>query len=154
MSPRFDRRFKIISPSSLFHPARALAKARFRNRHPVHGGSGCPVIVEGRRDMETLRSLGFEGPIELVNRGWGQSRLIAHLHDSYGQINSVDGGPSLMLMMDWDRTGMRLHEKLLNRMRSLDMWIDESTRNTLMRTVVDDLIPLINLEDPPPDIVF
>ena len=47
------------------------------------------------------------------------------------------------------------------------MWIDESTRNTLMRTValkaptveglknlVDDLIPLINLEDPPPDIVF
>ena len=74
--------------------------------------------------METLRSLGFEGPIELVNRGWGQSRLIAHLHDSYGRKNTVDGGPALILMMDWDRTGMRLHENLLGRMRSLDMWID------------------------------
>ena len=167
MPPRFERRIKIISPDSLFHLARTLAKARFRNRHPVQGGSGCPVIVEGRRDMETLRSLGFEGPIELANRGWGQSRLIAHLHDSYGRKNTVDGGPALILMMDWDRTGMRLHENLLGRMRSLDMWIDESTRKTLMRTVplkaptiegmknlVDDLIPLINLEDPPPDIVF
>ena len=167
MPHRFDRRVKIISPTSLFHSARALAKARFRNRHPVYGGSGCPVIVEGRRDMETLRSLGFEGPIELVNRGWGQGRLIAHLHDSYGRQNPVDGGPVLMLMMDWDRTGIRLHENLLHRMRSLDMRIDVSTRKTLMRTValkaptieglkslVDDLLPLINLEDPPPDVVF
>jgi hypothetical protein len=52
-------------------------------------------------------------------------------------------------------------------MRSLDMMIDESTRKTLMRTVelkaptieglknlVDDLVPLINLEDPPSDVVF
>ena len=72
-----------------------------------------------------------------------------------------------MLMMDWDRTGIRLHENLLVRMRSLDMRIDVSTRKTLMRTValkaptieglknlVDDLLPLINLEDPPPDVVF
>tara|TARA_B100000287_G_scaffold88402_1_gene80894 strand:+ start:261 stop:614 length:354 start_codon:yes stop_codon:yes gene_type:complete len=117
--------------------------------------------------METLRALGFEGPIELVNRGWGQSRLIAHLYDLYGRKNPIDGGPAVMLMMDWDRTGIRIHKNLLGRMRSLDMMIDESTRKTLMRTVelkaptieglknlVDDLVPLINLEDPPSDIVF
>ena len=167
MPSRFTRRTRITSPASIFNSARALAQARFRNRHPANGGSGCPVIVEGRRDMETLRSLGFEGPIEVVNRGWGQSRLIAYLHDSYGRKNPVDGGPALMLMMDWDRTGIRLHQNLLGRMRSLDMLIDESTRKTLMRTValkastieglknlVDDLVPLINSEDPPPDIVF
>ena len=164
---RYERRIKISFTSSLFHSARALAQARFRNRHPVNGGSGCPVIVEGRRDMETLRALGFEGPIELVNRGWGQSRLIAHLYDLYGRKNPIDGGPAVMLMMDWDRTGIRIHKNLLGRMRSLDMMIDESTRKTLMRTVelkaptieglknlVDDLVPLINLEDPPSDIVF
>ena len=167
MPPRYQRRINIISPDSLSYLARALAKARLRNRHPVNGGSGCPVIVEGRRDMETLRSLGFEGAIELANRGWGQSRLVAYLRDSYGRKNPVDGGPALILMMDWDRTGMRLHDNLVSRMRSLDMWIDESTRKTLMRAValkaptieglknlVEDLIPLIDIEDPPPDIVF
>tara|TARA_B100000925_G_scaffold291587_1_gene280235 strand:+ start:1464 stop:1967 length:504 start_codon:yes stop_codon:yes gene_type:complete len=167
MPPRYQRRINIISPASLSHLATALAKARLRNRHPVRGGSGCPVIVEGRRDMETLRSLGFEGPIELANRGWGQSRLIAYLCDSYGRRNPVDGGPALILLLDWDRTGIRLHENLLVRMRSLDMRIDVSTRKTLMHAValkaptieglknlVDDLIPLINLEDPPPDVVF
>ena len=133
MPPRFERRIKIISPASLFHSARALAKARFRNRHPVQGGSGCPVIVEGRRDMETLRSLGFEGPIELVNRGWGQSRLIAHLHDSYGRKNPVDGGPALMLMMDWDRTGGRLQRELCRRLESMDMQIDSNLRKQLGR---------------------
>ena len=144
--------------------ARALARARSRNRTPIEGGSGCPIIVEGRRDLETLRSLGFNGPIELVNRGWSQSRLIAHLHDQYGHRNPFDGGASVMLMMDWDRTGIHLHKRLGARMRSLDMKIDDSTRRVLMRSMamkgstveglkthVNELNPLIDTVDPPPD---
>ena len=152
---------------SLMSSARALARARSRNRNPIRGGSGCPIIVEGRRDLETLRALGFEGPIELVNRGWGQSRLIAHIHDLYGRRNPVDGGASVMLMMDWDRTGIRLHERLCIRMRSLDMRIDDSTRRVLMKSMamkgstveglkthVNELIPLINSVDPPPNSIL
>ena len=156
-----------LGHESLMSPARALARARLRNRKPIQGGSGCPIIVEGRRDLETLRTLGFEGPIELVNRGWGQSRLIAYFHDLYGRRNPVDGGASVMLMMDWDRTGIRLHERLCIRMRSLDMRIDDSTRRVLMRSMamkgstveglkthVNELIPLIDTVDPPPNSIF
>ena len=166
MSSNFNHR-NPLGDESLLSSARALARARLRNRNPILGGSGCPIIVEGRRDLETLRSLGFDGPIELVNRGWGQSRLIAHLHDQYGRKNPVDGGASVMLMMDWDRTGVSIHERLCIRMRSLDMTIDDSTRRVLMRSMamkgstveglkthVNELIPLIDTVDPPPDSVL
>lgn len=166
MSFNFDRR-NPLGEDSLMSTARALARARSRNRNPIQGGSGCPIIVEGRRDLETLRALGFDGPIELVNRGWGQSRLIAHLYDQYGRRNPFDGGASVMLMMDWDRTGVRLHESLRVRMRSLDMRVDDSTRRVLMRSMamkgstveglkthVNELIPLIDTVDPPPDSGF
>ena len=162
MSSNFGRR-NPPREESLMSSARALARARSRNRNPIQGGSGCPIIVEGRRDLETLRALGFDGPIELVNRGWSQSRLIAHLHDRYGRRNPFDGGASVMLMMDWDRTGERLHDHLRVRMRSLDMRIDDSTRRVLMRSMamkgstveglkthVNELNPLIDTVDPPP----
>ena len=66
MAFNFNRR-NPLGDDSLISTARALARARSRNRNPIQGGSGCPIIVEGRRDLETLRALGFEGPIELVN---------------------------------------------------------------------------------------
>ena len=166
MSFNFGRR-NPPGDESLMPSARALARARSRNRNPILGGFGCPIIVEGRRDLETLRALGFDGPIELVNRGWSQSRLIAHLHDQYGRKNPFDGGASVMLMMDWDRTGKRLHERLRVRMRSLDMSIDDSTRRVLMRSMamkgstveglkthVNELNPLIDTVDPPPSRFF
>ena len=72
-----------------------------------------------------------------------------------------------MLMMDWDRTGKRLHERLRVRMRSLDMSIDDSTRRVLMRSMamkgstveglkthVNELNPLIDTVDPPPSGFF
>ena len=72
-----------------------------------------------------------------------------------------------MLMMDWDRTGVSIHERLCIRMRSLDMTIDDSTRRVLMRSMalkgstveglkthVNELIPLIDTVDPPPDSVL
>ena len=57
--------------------ARSFAESQLRNRLPSDGGAGCPIVVEGKRDKEALRALGFEGPIELINRGWDRSRLVA-----------------------------------------------------------------------------
>ena len=51
---------------------KALGEARQRNRE-----EGFAIIVEGPRDKSALQRLGFEGPIEVVNRGWGMDRLVA-----------------------------------------------------------------------------
>ena len=101
--------------------ARAFADCQRRNRNPIDGGAGCPIIVEGLRDEAALRALGFEGPVERMNRGWDRSRLVAYLYDKYGTRNTVDGGPPLILLMDWDRTGGRLQTALRNRTRLISI---------------------------------
>ena len=49
---------------------KALGEARHRNRE-----DGFAIIVEGPRDKAALLRLGFEGPIEVVNRGWGMDPI-------------------------------------------------------------------------------
>ncbi len=150
-------------PARFEKAARALAEARVRNRPVGEAGCGCPILVEGRRDEAALVALAFTGPIEVVNRGWDTGRLVAHLNDLYGTRNSVDGAASIILLMDWDRTGGRLQRSLSKRLQSLDVMVDGELRRRLSialkpegRTVemlnahVAELLPLIDAEDPPP----
>ena len=96
-----------------FHKAaKSIAKSISRNAPPEEGGCHCPVIVEGPKDERALRALGFSGTIEKVNRGWTRSKLIAYLHDTYGTRNIIDKGPSIIVAMDWDRTGGQLQKFL------------------------------------------
>ena len=112
---------------------RALGELRYRNRSPVNGGCGCPIIIEGRRDRIALKVLGFTGPIEHVNRGW----------------------------MDWDRTGGQLQKKLGERFEAFGMRVDNDTRMELIRSMkpegrtveglkahADNLRPYIDIVDP------
>ncbi len=115
--------------------ARAIAYSIIRNRHPSHGGSGVPILVEGMRDEETLLALGFTGPIEKVNRGWDRSRLIAYLHSEYCTKAVPDGSATVILLMDWDRTGGRIQKSIRDRLMAMDCPIDEDLRNTLLRTM-------------------
>ena len=110
---------------------RALGELRHRNRPPVNGGCGCPIIIEGRRDRIALKVLGFTGPIEQVNRGWSQSRFVTYIYEKYGIINKVDQGCSVSLLMDWDRTGGRLQKKLGERFEAFGMRVDNDTRMEL-----------------------
>jgi len=112
---------------------RALGEARIRNRPTRKGGCGCPIIVEGRNDRLALESLGFTGEIEQVNRGWNQSRFIAYIFEKYGILNKVDQGPSVILLMDWDRTGGRLQRKIGERLEAFGMKVDNETRMELVR---------------------
>ena len=114
---------------------RALAQARIRNRPTRKGGCDCPVIVEGRKDRLALESIGFTGKIEQVNRGWDQSRFVAFIFEKYGILNKVDQGPSVILLMDWDRTGGRLQRKLNERLNAFGMRIDNETRMELVRAM-------------------
>jgi len=127
--------------------AKSIARSIIRNRHPDEGGSGCPILVEGIRDEGALRELGFSGIIEKVNRGWDRSRLIAFLFEEYCKIPAPDGGPSLIVLMDWDRTGGRLQSSIRERLMSLDIPVDEDLRGVLSRAfkpegrTVESLLP-------------
>ena len=114
---------------------RALGELRHRNRPPVNGGCGCPIIIEGRRDRIALKVLGFTGPIEQVNRGWSQSRFVTYIYEKYGILNKVDQGCSICLLMDWDRTGGRLQKKLGERFLAFGMCVDNTTRMELIRSM-------------------
>ena len=114
---------------------RALALARERNRDVEQGGSSCPVLIEGIKDVKALRKLGFTGIIEQLNRGWDRSRLVAYLFEKYGCNNPNDGGPAIILLMDWDRTGGRIQNDMSIRLRAMDVSLDEETRIELVRAM-------------------
>jgi len=108
--------------------AQALAHERQRNRD-----AGAVVLVEGRRDRIALEKLGFSGPIEVLNRGWPVDDVLVHLLETYGRKSVVDGGPSIIVLMDWDRTGGRLQTTIRRNLESLDVRFGEDLRSTLMR---------------------
>ena len=127
--------------------AKAIATAIVRNRPIDSGGFGCPIVVEGIRDEQAIRALGFTGVVEKVNRGWDRSRLIAHLHSSYCMEPTQDDGPPLILLMDWDRTGGKLQSSIRDRLMALDCPVDEDLRSILLRAMkpegrtVESLLP-------------
>ena len=131
----------------------ALGEARAKNRH------GWPVIIEWKRDRYALEALDFTGPIEVLNRGWGLDRFIAYLYETYG-TRDAQGGPSMCLLMDWDRTGGRLQKSLTERLEAMDVKVCDALRNQLLKAlkpetrVVEslkslavDLLPFIDMED-------
>jgi 5S rRNA maturation endonuclease (ribonuclease M5) len=108
---------------------KALGTARQRNRE-----EGFAIIVEGPRDKIALKRLGFTGPLEVVNRGWGMDRLVAYLYETYG-ARTKGRQATMTLLMDWDRTGGRLQTNLRRRLESFDVQIDEDLRRVLMKTL-------------------
>ncbi|MDP6010974.1 MAG: hypothetical protein QF707_04190 [Candidatus Poseidoniaceae archaeon] len=141
--------------------AEVLAEARKRNRPVKLGGSGCPILIEGKRDKNALLSLLFEGELELVNRGWSLEKLAGWFAQRLQHKNPVDAKESIILLMDWDRTGGRLQNELRRRLRAFDISVDETTRNTLMRalkpetcvvedlhSMTEELLPLLEELDP------
>lgn len=158
--PIDDAGANVRGPSNAEHrwhqAAQALAEVRQRNRE-----LGVGILVEGRRDRRALERLGFTGPLELLHRGWPVDDVVLKLVERYGRVNTADNGPSLVLLMDWDRTGGRLQTTCRRNLESLDVKFDERLRSTLMvclkpetRVVeglsglVNVLLPLVDLYDP------
>ena len=59
----------------------------------------------------------------------------AYLHSSYVCRNLVDVLGSIIVLLDWDRTGRRLQKSIRERLESLDVKIDEGLRTELMKTM-------------------
>jgi|TARA_B100001996_G_scaffold378497_1_gene362757 5S rRNA maturation endonuclease (ribonuclease M5) len=113
--------------------AKSIQESIIRNRNFEQGGSNCPILVEGLKDVRSLRELGFSGTIETINRGWDRSRMIAYLYEEYGSNLAIDGLPNIILLMDWDRTGNRLQNSFKKRLESMDVKIDDRLRSVLSR---------------------
>lgn len=74
-----------------------------------------PIIVEGKRDVASLRALGVPGRIEMVNRG----NTLLQVCDALAERST-----EVIVLTDWDRTGghiMRhLRDNLQGRVRIHD----------------------------------
>lgn len=66
---------------------------------------GTPILVEGKKDVQALRELGVEGKISSAKTA-GKSRL-----DVISEIEQ-SGQREIILLMDFDRRGKELTEKL------------------------------------------
>ena len=90
---------------------------------------GTVILVEGQRDELALRTLGFSGPIEKLNRGWAIDRVVVYIAEKYG---------SCIVLMDWDRTGGRLQKRLMDSMGSLDIKPSDECRRALSKAMKPD----------------
>ena len=106
---------------------------------------GTVILVEGQRDELALRTLGFSGPIEKLNRGWPIDRVVVYIAEKYG---------SCIVLMDWDRTGGRLQKRLMDSMGSLDIKPSDECRRALSKAMkpdtmcVEDLPSFLGEYDP------
>lgn len=92
---------------------------------------GAILVVEGKKDTIALQKFGFQKEsIFEINRGWDLDRVSTFLWKSYPRI-ADDGFPTVILFMDWDRTGGKLQSEIKRRLESLDQPVDESLRREL-----------------------
>jgi 5S rRNA maturation endonuclease (ribonuclease M5) len=70
---------------------------------------GTPIIVEGKKDIETLRTLGVQGKIISAKTG-GKTRL-----DTISEIEET-GAREIILLLDFDRTGKEWTARLKHHM--------------------------------------
>ena len=91
--------------------------------------AGKVILVEGKRDEIALRTLGFTGPIEKLNRGWNIDRVVVYIVETYG---------SCIVFMDWDRTGGRIQRRLMDSMTSLDTKPCDELRRALSKAMKPD----------------
>ena len=76
--------------------------------HLREHASGAGVIVEGIRDKEALEQLGIGGVHVAVHRG----RALETRIDEIAARSQAEGWRRVIVLMDWDRTGGRLAERL------------------------------------------
>ena len=87
---------------------------------------GTPIIVEGKKDAETLRTLGVTGRIITAKTG-GKSRL-----DLISEIEKT-GSPEVILLLDFDRRGKELTAVLRQNLEKTRIKADATFRRDLLR---------------------
>jgi len=69
----------------------------------IESSNGSLIIVEGRKDRESLRRMGITGPIQCLQ----SSRL-----NAVGFVESIERTKRIVILTDFDREGVSLAKKL------------------------------------------
>lgn len=93
---------------------------------------GTPVLVEGKKDAEALRSLGVEGPIITVKTG-GQSFLDVVLRLENSKT------PKIILLLDFDRRGKQGTNRLRQYIERAGIEVNLNYWRTLLKLVGKDV---------------
>jgi 2,5-diamino-6-(ribosylamino)-4(3H)-pyrimidinone 5'-phosphate reductase len=70
----------------------------------VDSGGGTPIVVEGKKDIGTLRSLGVDGKIITAKSGKRLLDVVSEVEES--------GAREIILLADFDRRGRELTSRL------------------------------------------
>ena len=84
------------------------------------------IIVEGDRDVASLRALGVPPPIVKLNLGVSLLNLCEELARSHG---------SFIVLTDWDRKGGQLARHLERHFRAIGVRVDLDTRRRLKHSL-------------------
>ncbi|WP_236622725.1 toprim domain-containing protein [Methanococcoides methylutens] len=94
-----------------------------------HSNNGDLIVVEGKRDVISLRKLGFQGDIELAT------------HRPLTEVSAriVDTGKKVMVLTDWDRRGDLLASKISEDLRYFGIDVDMNMRERLSSMVKKEI---------------
>ncbi len=87
-----------------------------------------PIIVEGKKDEESLRALGFTGEIIRINTG---KSIVA-------TCEGLVGREKVILLFDWDKKGAELTRALADALKT-DIDYDTRIRSELAVLVKKDI---------------
>lgn len=93
---------------------------------------GTPILVEGKKDLSTLRELGVRGPIFTVKTG-GKSFL-----DVISELEEQNPA-KVVLLLDFDRRGKQGTNRLRRNLEKSGIKIDLSVWLTLLKSVGKDV---------------
>ncbi len=85
-----------------------------------------PIIVEGERDVKTLRNLGLKGDILKINTGRTVVEFADMVANKYKEV---------ILLMDWDRKGWELTERLNRLLEGYNIHIHHEFRDVFIKKV-------------------
>lgn len=83
-----------------------------------------PIIVEGKKDVEALKSLGVERKIIKIKRGKSIFRIIEELRGEHEKV---------IILTDWDASGRRLCYKIKKACECNIIEYDVEYRKTLIK---------------------
>ncbi len=84
-------------------------------------GAGAIIVVEGRRDLDSLRSLGIDGEIRLAC-----SRPLLEFTEELSK-----SGKEIVLLTDWDKKGGMTARKIINHLLSYGIMPNTKIRSRI-----------------------
>ncbi len=89
-----------------------------------------PIIVEGKKDVNALRRLGFKGRIIKIKTSKTVFRMIESLRGSHDEV---------IILTDWDRAGSRLFYRIKRACKANTLSFNPDLRKRLIKYTKTDI---------------